>query len=74
MTLSGRHGRFQPTRCGFPRAAGVGFRALADRVHAMGLHSHPIMRGFPLALIKPIRPILGSRSPAMMLRHGPHLP
>ena len=57
------HGRLQPDPKRFPSAAdGKGFRAIADRVHAMGLQfGIHLMRGIPREAVRRNLPILGTR-------------
>lgn len=56
------NGRYLPATSKFPSAAnGVGFKAIADQVHAMGLKfGIHIMRGIPRLAVSGDRPILGS--------------
>ncbi len=54
-------GRPQPAPNRFPSAASGGFRALADRVHALGLRfGVHLMRGVPRLAVELDLPILGS--------------
>jgi len=57
------YGRLQPDPKRFPSAAdGRGFRAIADRVHAMGLQfGIHLMRGIPREAVRRNLPILGTR-------------
>ena len=57
------HGRLQPDPKRFPSAAdGRGFRAIADRVHAMGLKfGIHLMRGIPREAVRRNLPVLGTR-------------
>ncbi len=56
------YGRLMPAPNRFPSAAnGVGFKAIADQIHAMGLRfGIHIMRGIPRAAVKANLPILGT--------------
>lgn len=60
------NGRLLPSTNKFPSAAnGVGFKSIADQVHAMGLKfGIHIMRGIPRLAVQNDRPILGSTDTA----------
>ncbi len=58
-----QYGRYIPAPNRFPSAAdGVGFKSLADRIHAMGLKfGIHIMRGIPRKAVEENLPIAGSK-------------
>jgi hypothetical protein len=60
-TMDG-HGRVTPALNRFPSAAnGVGFKAIADKVHALGLKfAIHIMRGIPRLAVEQNLPVLGT--------------
>jgi hypothetical protein len=57
------HGRLQPAPNRFPSSAdGTGFRALAERIHALGLKfGIHVMRGIPRQAVRANTPILGTQ-------------
>ncbi|MBQ1701148.1 MAG: alpha-galactosidase, partial [Prevotella sp.] len=56
------YGRYMPNTTRFPSSAnGVGFKALADSLHAMGFKfGIHIMRGVPITAVNKKMPILGT--------------